>query len=989
MAQTIVLSKNKLQYKELVGDVSTDYVKLDFNQTEIKANADLLHATNNLTVGGNSNITGNFAVTGKSALYDKLTVSAGGMEVSADGMQVHGGGSTFHNGLVVAEGLTVIQGVNIINGGLEVPIGHAARIQGTLFVGTDNHPQNSTLKGDLDVSGMAHHGGLEVTGQSTLGVLVANESTLNSLTVTNASSLNSGLTVIGNSVVQKLNASDEVNFNGGVFNVLGTSNLKGALNVQMSQPTNLSGSLTVGGTSGLAILNVSGASNIAALNAAATNISSTLDVTGQSNLNGGLNVTGQTSIGALSVDRLQPTTLSGSLTVGGTSTLANAAVTGTLAVTGVANLSSSLAVGGAATLSSTLDVVGSSTLGVLTVGGASTLNSLTVSGLSALTGALNVTGISSLGVLIAGNSTLNTLSVTTNSNLRTVNISENLNVQGDSILATLNVTGNSSLNNMYAGGDSTVVGNASVGKKLTVTGDSTLNGALTVNNTSTLNGALTVTTGGLTVTGESTLNNKLKVSSGGMDVYGTTTMRGATTIDNTLALSNTLTAQNGLIIYGTSNFNGGLNASQGIAVTGLANLSGNMAVGGAMADIQNNLQVQGNSSLGPLTVRNNTNLNGNLQVNGNSSLGALTVRSGQETNLLGTLAVSGESFFTKATLAQAVFGLAGILDLTNQGTANIHNLNANNLAVTGNSALSGNLAVTGNSALTGNLAVTGVSNLSDKLTVSSGGMDIYGASTIRNELTQLTITANGMQVTGTSTFDTLIASSSDIAGNVNAGTLSVTGASDLKGALTVGTTAVKVASQFNGDVTISGNFHVTGTGTKTTLNTEELKVKDTTITIGEGNAADTLPMALEMAYKASGIDKKAGLRRLPGNNDGFHLFKNCVNDSDAIIYDSLTVETLSCFSDINLKKNIVTIDGALDKLDGIRGVYHDWINTKQSEDRQIGVIAQEVQAVYPELVHENENGYLTVNYPKLTAVLLQSIKELKAMVLEICAKQAL
>jgi hypothetical protein len=151
-------------------------------------------------------------------------------------------------------------------------------------------------------------------------------------------------------------------------------------------------------------------------------------------------------------------------------------------------------------------------------------------------------------------------------------------------------------------------------------------------------------------------------------------------------------------------------------------------------------------------------------------------------------------------------------------------------------------------------------------------------------------------------------------------------------------------------------------------------------------------MSLSMAYRKNGVAPTvtAGLRRKP-TTGGFLLFKDCVNHDDAnetVIYDSLTVDTLECFSDMNLKKNIVTIDGALDKLDGIRGVYHDWINTKQSEDRQIGVIAQEVQAVYPELVHENENGYLSVNYPKLTAVLLQSIKELKAMVLAICAKQA-
>jgi hypothetical protein len=64
----------------------------------------------------------------------------------------------------------------------------------------------------------------------------------------------------------------------------------------------------------------------------------------------------------------------------------------------------------------------------------------------------------------------------------------------------------------------------------------------------------------------------------------------------------------------------------------------------------------------------------------------------------------------------------------------------------------------------------------------------------------------------------------------------------------------------------------------------------------------------------------------------------------------------------------------------IRGVYHDWIDESQG-GRQIGVIAQEIQAVYPELVMEGGNGYLSVNYPKLTAVLLQSVKELKALIL--------
>jgi predicted acyltransferase (DUF342 family) len=104
------------------------------------------------------------------------------------------------------------------------------------------------------------------------------------------------------------------------------------------------------------------------------------------------------------------------------------------------------------------------------------------------------------------------------------------------------------------------------------------------------------------------------------------------------------------------------------------------------------------------------------------------------------------------------------------------------------------------------------------------------------------------------------------------------------------------------------------------------------------------------------------------------------------VYAVVMAESFNCASDARLKNNIVNLDGALDKLDSIRGVYHHWNNEAQP-NRAIGVIAQEVQAVYPELVIEGGNGFLSVDYPKLTAVLLQSIKELKAMVLELAAKK--
>jgi len=89
-------------------------------------------------------------------------------------------------------------------------------------------------------------------------------------------------------------------------------------------------------------------------------------------------------------------------------------------------------------------------------------------------------------------------------------------------------------------------------------------------------------------------------------------------------------------------------------------------------------------------------------------------------------------------------------------------------------------------------------------------------------------------------------------------------------------------------------------------------------------------------------------------------------------------------SDERLKENFAPLAGALDKVNQIGGYEFDWkegieeIVSKEGHD--IGVKAQEVQAVYPELVHERDNGYLAVDYVKLTAVLIEAVKELSAKV---------
>jgi hypothetical protein len=82
-------------------------------------------------------------------------------------------------------------------------------------------------------------------------------------------------------------------------------------------------------------------------------------------------------------------------------------------------------------------------------------------------------------------------------------------------------------------------------------------------------------------------------------------------------------------------------------------------------------------------------------------------------------------------------------------------------------------------------------------------------------------------------------------------------------------------------------------------------------------------------------------------------------------------------SDERLKDNIVEIEGALDKVLALRGVEFDWNDNQEvHEGHDIGVIAQEVEAVAPELVTTRDNGYKAVKYDKLVALLIQAIKEL-------------
>ena len=100
--------------------------------------------------------------------------------------------------------------------------------------------------------------------------------------------------------------------------------------------------------------------------------------------------------------------------------------------------------------------------------------------------------------------------------------------------------------------------------------------------------------------------------------------------------------------------------------------------------------------------------------------------------------------------------------------------------------------------------------------------------------------------------------------------------------------------------------------------------------------------------------------------------------------DNGTFKFVACnASDARLKTNVAPLTDALNRLTLIRGVTFDWNQASQAlisstGRREIGVLAQEVEAVFPELVTDQQGGYKTVAYEKLTAVLIEAVKELKA-----------
>jgi hypothetical protein len=195
------------------------------------------------------------------------------------------------------------------------------------------------------------------------------------------------------------------------------------------------------------------------------------------------------------------------------------------------------------------------------------------------------------------------------------------------------------------------------------------------------------------------------------------------------------------------------------------------------------------------------------------------------------------------------------------------------------------------------------------------------------------------------------------------------------------------AASFNSTVTANAGVIV-----------DNITIDGTEIDLSSGDL--TIDVAGDIILDADGGDVKindggVAIAELTNSSTDF-VIKSVTSDKDIIFKGNdggseITALTLdmsaagaatfnndvTAFSDERLKENIETIPNALDKVTNMRGV------TFTREGRQgTGVIAQEMQKVMPEVVHD-EGEYMSVAYGNMVGVLIEAIKDLKAEVDEL------
>jgi hypothetical protein len=345
--------------------------------------------------------------------------------------------------------------------------------------------------------------------------------------------------------------------------------------------------------------------------------------------------------------------------------------------------------------------------------------------------------------------------------------------------------------------------------------------------------------------------------------------------------------------------------------------------------------------------------------------------------------------------------------ISGSATANSFNgiINATNGVVSGSAQTIANLpagTISGSSQVTPLLPIG----------VISGSSQLSGTTITDLTITNLTVvneTASVIFTSGSNRFGDFGNDTHEFTGSVQiSGSFILTGSStatSYNGIINATNGVVSGSSQINATATTNWS-----TGIKTRLDAETVVSGSKTIsgiTLGSNLATLTIGTGLSgTSYNGStgvtiantgvtSITAGTGVSRDSATGTVTISIGQAVATSDNVRFASIGVgmaasgtsgridaaNDIVAFStsDVRLKENIKPIENALDKISKISGNTYDWKADLKDvhgyEGNDVGVIAQEVEAVLPQLVQDRDNGYKAVKYDKLVALLIEGIKE--------------
>lgn len=224
------------------------------------------------------------------------------------------------------------------------------------------------------------------------------------------------------------------------------------------------------------------------------------------------------------------------------------------------------------------------------------------------------------------------------------------------------------------------------------------------------------------------------------------------------------------------------------------------------------------------------------------------------------------------------------------------------------------------------------------------------------------------------------------------------------GTITINNDANNRVLTANGNSTLNGESNLLFDGSTLTINgttISEFRPSDTDIAGLLGASSGSLIQGDENGHVVVGIRGNSNTDSfavISGDGDYYSdttydkLAFKVQADGATTVGGNLTVSgsvnvtgdiTAYHTSDARLKDNVTPIADALSKVKQIGGYEFDWNNNSEHSGHDVGVIAQEIEKVLPEVVAERDNGYKAVRYEKIVALLIEAVKQQQSQIDEL------